>query len=322
MDATEPPVSRDVLRKAHLRLRQNVPTGGVGQHLRRRAGQSLEFREFRSYQMGDDIRLVDWRASLRTGRPDGRLVRVFEAEERTTLLIVVDARAAMRLPEQAPKLLAALWALRALAEVAASSGDEVVLGTLFSPRDDRPVSARGRAAPALARQFAEDVWSAPAEPLDSVPVASTAGLMRRLRPASAVVLLSDLLFDDPGGGIARFMRAAQDSWRQVFVQRLDSLEAELALARSAGRLRVAATEGRRFGDEPTEIDRPWEEAIRARIGAHVDGRLAEWSGPGLTVEPPLVWPTTGGLAALRAGFAASFPASGLLRGIAARGGAG
>lgn len=322
MDATEPPVSRDVLRKVHLRLRQNVPRGGIGQHLRRRAGQSLEFREFRSYQMGDDIRLVDWRASLRTGRRDGRLVRVFEAEERTTLLIVVDARAAMRLPEQAPKLLAALWALRALAEVAASSGDEVVLGTLFSPRDDRPVSARGRAAPALARQFAEDVWSAPTDPLDVVPVASTAGLMRRLRPASAVVLLSDLLFDDPDGKIAHFMRAAQRSWRQVFVQRLDSLEAELALARSAGRLRVAATEGRQFDGEPTEIDRPWEASIRARIGAHVDARLAEWAGPGLTVEPPMIWSATGGLAALQAEFAASFPASGLLRGIAARGGAG
>ena len=322
MEATKPPVSRDVLRKAHLRLRQNVPKGGIGQHLRRRVGQSLEFREFRSYQMGDDIRLVDWRASLRTGRRDGRLVRVFEAEERTTLLIIVDVRPAMRLPEQAPKLLAALWALRALAEVAASSGDQVVLGTLFSPHYDQPVSARGRAAPALARQFAEDVWSAPAAPLDSVPVASTAGLMRRLRPASAVVLLSDLLFDDPGGEIARFMRAAQESWRQVFVQRLDSLEAELALARSAGRLRVTATEGRHFGDEPTEIDRTWEDAIRARIGAHVDGRLTEWAGPGLTVEPPMIWPAAGGLAALRAGFAASFPASGLLRGIAARGGAG
>jgi uncharacterized protein (DUF58 family) len=265
---------------------------------------------------------VDWRASLRTGRRDGRLVRVFEAEERMTLVIVVDARAAMRLPEDAPKLLAALWIVRALAEVVAVGGDEVVLGTLFSPRDGRPVSARGRGAPDLARRFAEDLWSAPASPLDAVPVASTAALVRSLRPASAVVLLSDLLFDDQGGAIARFMRAAQASWRQVFVQRLDSLEAELALARAAGRLRVAATEGRRFDDDPTTIDRPWADAIRARIGAHVGGRLKEWVGPGLTVEPPMIWPETGGLAALRAGFAAGFSATGLLRGIAARGGAG
>lgn len=322
MDVTEPPVSRSVLRQAHLRLRQNVPGSGIGQHLRRRAGQSLEFREFRSYQMGDDIRLVDWRASLRTGRRDGRLVRVFEAEERMTLVIVVDARAAMRLPEDAPKLLVSLWILRALAEVAAASGDEVVLGTLFSPRDGRPVSARGRAAPELARRFAEDLWSAPAAPLDEVPVASTAALMRRLRPASAVVLLSDLLFDDADGAIGRFMQAAQESWRQVFVQRLDSLEAELSLARAAGRLRVAATEGRRFGEEPTEVDGPWADAIRARIGAHVDGRLKEWAGAGLTVEPPMIWPSSGGLDALKARFAAAFPASGLLRGIAARGGAG
>jgi len=322
VDVTEPPVAPEALRRAHLRLRQNVPTVGIGQHLRRRAGQSLEFREFRAYQMGDDIRLVDWRASLRAGRRAGRLVRVFEAEERTTLLIVVDARPAMRLPGDAPKLLAALWTLRALAEVAAASGDEVVLGTLFSSRDDRPVSARGRAAPALARQFARDLWSAPPTPLDAVPTASTAALTRRLRPASAVVLLSDLLFDDPDGGIARFLRAAQESWRQVFIQPLDSLEAELALARKAGRLRVAATEGRRFDDTPIELDHPWEQAIRRRIGDHVAARLAEWAGPGLTVEPALTWSEAGGLAALRTTFATGFPASGLLRGIAARGGAG
>lgn len=322
MDATEPPISREFLRQAQLRLRRTVPNWGIGQHLRRKAGQSLEFREFRSYQMGDDIRLVDWRASLRGGRNGGRVVRVFEAEERMTLLIIVDTRPAMRLPEHAPKLLAALWILRALTEVAAASGDEVVLGTLFSPRDERPVSARGGAAPGLARQFADDLWAAPAVDLANVPTASTVALTRRLRPASAVVLLSDLLFEDPGGGIARFVRASQESWRQVFVQPMDSLGAELSMARDAGRIRVAATEGRLLDDAPTVMNTPWEAAIRDRIGAHLSGRLADWAGPGLTVEPPLVWPSSGGLSALRTLFATGFPASGLLRGIAARGGAG
>jgi uncharacterized protein (DUF58 family) len=250
------------------------------------------------------------------------MVRVFEAEERMTLLIIVDTRPAMRLPEHAPKLLAALWVLRALTEVAAASGDEVVLGTLFSPRDDRPISARGGAAPGLARQFAEDLWAAPALDLADVPAVSPAALVRRLRPASAVVLLSDLLFEDPGGAIAKLVRASQESWRQVFVQPLDSLGAELSMARDAGRIRVAATEGRLFDDAPTVVDAPWEAAIRDRVGAHVSGRLYDWAGPGLTVEPPLVWPDSGGLLALRALFATEFPTSGLLRGIAARGGAG
>lgn len=322
MDATEPPISKEVLRKAYLRLRHSVPSGGIGQHLRRKAGQSLDFREFRSYQIGDDIRLVDWRASLRGGRHGGRLVRVFEAEERMTILIIVDARPAMRLPEQAPKLLVALWILRALTEVAAANGDEVVLGTLFSPRDGRPVSAWGAAAPVFARQFAEDLWAAPVPELADVPIASPLALMRCLRPASAVVLLSDLLFEDPDGTIARFARASQQSWRQLFVQPLDSLGVELSIARDAGRIRVAASEGRRFGEDPIVVDAPWEAAIRDRVGTHVTRRLAGWAGPGLTVEPSLVWPDAGGLPALRACFAGAFPASGLLRGIAARGGVG
>jgi len=322
MSETEPPVSREFLRQVQMNMRQQVPTRGIGQHLRRRAGQSLEFREFRGYSMGDDIRLVDWRASLRTGRSGAQLVRVFEAEERTTLLIIVDARPAMRLPADAPKLLVALWTLRALAEVVAANGDEVVLGTLFSSRDDWPVSARGRAAPTVARQFAEELWSAPASPLDAIPVASTAALMRRLRPASAVVLLSDLLFDDAGGGLARFVRTAQESWRQLFVQPLDSLDAELALARATGRLRATAIEGRRFDETPIEVDEPWEAAVRLRVGDHIKARLADWAGQGLTVAPALTWPEAGGLPAMRAAFAAQFPTSGLLRGIAARGGAG
>jgi hypothetical protein len=269
--------------------------------------------------MGDDIRLVDWRASLRTGRKDSNLIRVFEAEEQLTLLIVVDTRAAMRLPEQSPKLLAALWILRALAEVAASRGDEVILGTLFSARDDRPISARGRAAPGLAREFAEKIWATPPEVLDAVPNASTSALSRRLRPSSAVVFLSDLLFDDPEGAIARFIRTAQESWRQVFIQRLDSLDTELALAKSAQRFRLTTTEGRQFDEVPTELDPTWENEIRARIGAHVSDRLSEWAGPGLTVEPPMIWPVASELDALRADFASSFPTSNLLRGIAARG---
>lgn len=320
MDVTAPPLSADRLDRARLRLKRNVPMHGIGQHLRRRVGQSLEFRDFRDYQMGDDIRLVDWRASLRAPHM-GKVVRVFEAEERMTLVIIVDARPAMRLPEGQSKLLYALWTLRSLAEVAAASGDEVVLGTIFSARDMQPVAARGRAVPALARQFCEDLWAEAIPTLGEIPVCNTQALQRCLRPASAVVLLSDLLFEDRTGQIARFLVEAQTSWRQVFVQRLDSVETELTLARKAGRIRLAAVEGQSFDEVALEIDDAYAEDARARIGAYLAAQMRRWAGPGLTIEPPIHWPLNQDRDALRRIFARDFLNSGLFKGIAARGGA-
>lgn len=290
---------------------------GVGQHLRRRAGQSLEFREHRDYQMGDDIRLVDWRASLRAGE---RVVRVFEAEEQMTLMILVDARAAMRLPEGAEKLLYSLWSLRALAQVAAGHGDRVVLGTVFSQRDRNPVVAQGRGILPAARRFAEDLWAEDVPPLAEVPVFRPESLLRRLRPASVVILLSDLLFEDADGTMRRFIGKARQSWRQVIVQPLDSLPAELASARREMRLRVTSAEGRSFGDTVFSIDREFEAEVRERIERHVDLQLRSWGGGGLSVAPVVRWPVEASRESLARSFATSFLDSSLLHGVAARGG--
>jgi uncharacterized protein (DUF58 family) len=317
-DVTCPPIERDVLRRAMLHLRKSVPNSGTGAHLRRRAGQSLEFREYRDYQMGDDIRLVDWRASFRSNT---RLARVFEAEQRTTLIMIVDARPAMRLPDAAPKLLLALWTIRALAEVAAVSGDTLVCGTFYGAHDARPISATGRAAPAMARSFARRIWAGPSADLTDIPRASITALQRQLRPASAVVFLSDLLFADPQGAVAGYLIEAQKSWRQVFVQPIDSVDAEMALARNAGRLRIAGTEGRTFDDDAMDLDETWERGIRDRIAAHKRAQITRWDGPGLTVERALTVPLDAAPGALERVFASQFLHSGLLGGIAARGGA-
>ena len=321
MNDTDPPISPDQLEHLRLKLRKTIPMRGTGAHLRRRAGHSLTFRDYRDYQIGDDIRQVDWRASLRAGRPDERVIRRFEAEEQMSVLLIVDARPAMQLPVGTEKLLYALWSLRALAQVAARNGDEVVLATMFSRHDTRPVVSRGRDAIRAAAQFAEAIWTEGAEaPLASIPVCDLSVLTRRLRPASAVVLLSDLLFDDPGGAVGSFAMTAQKSWRQLLVQRLDTARAELAKARRDGQVRVNPVEGRSFDSGVFDVNDMFERDVRERIEGHVDRRLAAWKGPGLTVEAPVVWPVGETRDAMRQRFAADFPSGGLFSGIAARGG--
>ncbi|WP_241754572.1 DUF58 domain-containing protein [Cupriavidus basilensis] len=63
-----------------------------GKHGSRIRGRGLNFEELRGYQQGDDIRHLDWKASLRTGRP---LVRVYTEERDLPVLLVVDQRMPM-----------------------------------------------------------------------------------------------------------------------------------------------------------------------------------------------------------------------------------
>ena len=315
-----PPISAAGLRRLRLQLRKSVPTLGLGPHLRRRQGQSLEFREFRAYQPGDDIRAVDWTASARRPPRDGLpdlMVRSFEAEEQLTLAIVVDARAAMRLPERSPKLLYALWAMQALTAVASEAGDRVLLAAAFDPSAAAPLRASGREAPARARSLAERLWAQRPDPA-VLPNAGVGRLVRMLKPASAVVLISDMLFDDPGGEMDQMAWEAQKARRELLVMELDSFEAEADLVPRDMPLRLAEAEARTFGAEPVNLGEALIRETEERVRRFLDERRRRWARGGLVWKRAVRWPAgnRGGpdLAAL---FAEDFPRHPVLRGVLA-----
>ena len=51
-------------------------------------GRGMEFSEVREYQIGDDIRTIDWNVTARHGHP---YVKVFEEERELTVMLMVDA---------------------------------------------------------------------------------------------------------------------------------------------------------------------------------------------------------------------------------------
>jgi len=53
-------------------------------------GRGMTFSEVREYQPGDDIRLIDWNVTARTGSP---FVKVFEEERELTVYLLVDISA-------------------------------------------------------------------------------------------------------------------------------------------------------------------------------------------------------------------------------------
>lgn len=58
-----------------------------------RLGRGLDFAEVRNYQPGDDVRMIDWKVTARTGNAHTKL---FIEERERPFYIVVDYRAAMR----------------------------------------------------------------------------------------------------------------------------------------------------------------------------------------------------------------------------------
>jgi uncharacterized protein (DUF58 family) len=93
---------------------------------KRRMGVGTEFAELREYGTGDDLRLVDWKATARLSQP---LVRVLEPEREQTLLILLDRGRLMT--AQVQGLTRFDWGLNAalaLALAGVSRGDRVGLG--------------------------------------------------------------------------------------------------------------------------------------------------------------------------------------------------
>ncbi|HEY9712031.1 MAG TPA: DUF58 domain-containing protein [Chroococcales cyanobacterium] len=68
-----------------IRLSRSSELGELHQ---RKRGQGTDFSSLREYTVGDDAKLIDWKATARRDRP---VVRTYEAEQEQRLLILIDA---------------------------------------------------------------------------------------------------------------------------------------------------------------------------------------------------------------------------------------
>jgi uncharacterized protein (DUF58 family) len=227
------PIPSSQLDRYRLRLRQRDRGTVAGAHLIRQRGQSLEFREFRPYLPGDDIRHVDWRASARHHRRGELVVRTFEHEVQTRVVISIDTRATMRLPDVASKLQLARWFAEAMAYIAGRSGDSVALHALERGQVvELGTSAdRWRIRHALQRVCVPSAAVGPAsdEPgFGAEPRLVWSSLERALPPGSVWLVLTDLYFADEAQvmSLAARVRNAQQGSRWVVVVDFDSWPCE------------------------------------------------------------------------------------------------
>ncbi|MBI9107565.1 MAG: DUF58 domain-containing protein [Spirochaetales bacterium] len=124
-----PLLSREFLEKLNnltILSRRVHRRGQEGSHFSYRKGSSLEFREYRPYQAGDDVRFVDWNVWERLGK---LLVKVFTAEEDRSLYLLMDTSGSMGSGEPA-KLSFACETAAALAYIASRNQDRVGIFSL------------------------------------------------------------------------------------------------------------------------------------------------------------------------------------------------
>jgi len=86
-----PVVSRDILKKVRLieirtgRLVNDMFSGEYHSIFR---GRGMEFDEVREYQVGDDVRLIDWNVTARSGTP---FIKKFTEERELAVMFLIDA---------------------------------------------------------------------------------------------------------------------------------------------------------------------------------------------------------------------------------------
>ncbi|MDG2201209.1 MAG: DUF58 domain-containing protein [Phycisphaerales bacterium] len=75
------------IRRIELRTSRTVNDVLAGQYHSAFKGRGMEFEEVRQYQVGDDVRTIDWNVSARAGEP---YVKVFREERELTVMLLVD----------------------------------------------------------------------------------------------------------------------------------------------------------------------------------------------------------------------------------------
>jgi uncharacterized protein (DUF58 family) len=96
----DPAVTREILKKVRqveLRTRRLVTDALAGEYHSVFKGRGMDFDEVREYTPGDEVRLIDWNVTARTGIP---FIKKLREERELTILLAVDVSASGKFGSQ------------------------------------------------------------------------------------------------------------------------------------------------------------------------------------------------------------------------------
>lgn len=191
-----------------------------GSSVSRRLGRGLDFAEVREYQPGDDVRMIDWKVTARSGKAHTKL---FVEERERPVLLLVDCRASMRFATRGMYKSVMAARLAALLGWCAVTAHDRVGGFVFS--DDwhseiRPQSGR-RGLMALFRAVHECQLRDSGTGQKQL-VKTLTRLRHGAHSGSTVVLMSD--FHDFDDEARKSLGSASHAMDMVAVQLNDPLD--------------------------------------------------------------------------------------------------
>ncbi len=130
------------LERLKVLARKGIKGPAKGDHDSWRSGASLEFLDYRKYQVGDDFRYIDWNVY---GRLDKLFIKLFHAEEDLTIHVLVDMSLSMG-SGTPPKDLHAKKIAAALCYIGLANLDRVGVTSFASSLGDPMPPERGRQA--------------------------------------------------------------------------------------------------------------------------------------------------------------------------------
>jgi len=203
-----------------------------GERRSKKKGQSVEFADYRSYVVGDDLRFIDWNLFARL---DKLFLRLFMEEEDLSVSVVLDVTKSMDFGEP-NKLLYAKRVAASLGYIGLSHYNRVNLYTFADTITDMAQGMRGRRPIPRMLDFLQGQ-----EAIDGQNVSGNlAGACKRLamiqRQPGVIVLLSDF-FDK--GDIAEALRYLGGDKHDVYaIQLLAPQEVDPAKGNILGDLRL------------------------------------------------------------------------------------
>jgi uncharacterized protein (DUF58 family) len=185
------------IRRVQIKTSHKVDDLLVGRWHSAFKGRGMEFEEVRPYQVGDDIRTIDWNVTARAGEP---FVKLFREERETSVILLVDVSGSQNFGTQYQSKAELVTEFSATIAMSAIKNSDKVGLMLFADQVEKSIPPRQGARHALRiiREllFWQDSHQGPASGSKTNIQAALEHLGRTQKRRRVVFLVSD--FQDSG----------------------------------------------------------------------------------------------------------------------------
>ena len=169
----------------------------IGIRTYQQRGQGTDFKQLSEYRVGDSVRHIDWRATLRLGKP---IVREFQDERDQYMMLLVDCGRRMRADDRSAAIGTThfdqvLNAVMLLTYVALKQGDAVGAMTFGTPRGQERSFPPRKGAHAL-NSLMGQLHGVEPTPTHSDYLAAAQDLLRRQHKRALVVVITNFRDED------------------------------------------------------------------------------------------------------------------------------